>query len=102
MGLDLGLKDTLATRDGDRLQAGHFYREIEQRIAQAQRLGHKRTATRLHRKAARRRKDALHKFSRAIVNRYQRINIGDVSSLKLVKTRMAKSVADAGWGRLKA
>jgi transposase len=27
--------------------------------------------------------------------------IGDVSSLKLVKTRMAKSVLDAGWGMLK-
>ena len=27
--------------------------------------------------------------------------IGDVSSLKLAKTRMAKSVLDAGWGMLK-
>ncbi len=32
---------------------------------------------------------------------YQTINIGDVSSLKLAKTRMAKSVLDAGWGMLK-
>jgi IS605 OrfB family transposase len=51
---------------------------------------------------ARRRKDALHKFSRRIVDQYQHIFIGDVSSLKLVKTRMAKSVLDAGWGMLKA
>jgi IS605 OrfB family transposase len=49
----------------------------------------------------RRRKDALHKFSRRIINRYQTIVIGDVSSLKLAKTRMAKSVLDAGWGMLK-
>jgi IS605 OrfB family transposase len=55
----------------------------------------------LHRKAARRRKDALHKFSRKIVNRYHYIVVGDVSSLKLVKTKMAKSVLDAGWGMLK-
>jgi putative transposase len=27
--------------------------------------------------------------------------VGDVSSLKLVKTRMAKSVLDSGWGLLK-
>ncbi|HKM15701.1 MAG TPA: transposase [Marinospirillum sp.] len=27
--------------------------------------------------------------------------MGNVSSLKLVKTRMAKSVLDAGWGQLK-
>jgi IS605 OrfB family transposase len=43
----------------------------------------------------------LHKFSRRIVDRYQTIVIGDVSSLKLAKTSMAKSVLDAGWGMLK-
>jgi putative transposase len=101
VGIDLGLKDIAATSDGDKLEAGHFYRNIEQKIASAQRRGHKRQAKRLHRTAARRRKDALHKFSRKIVNDYQIIKIGDVSSLKLAKTRMAKSVLDAGWGMLK-
>jgi putative transposase len=101
VGLDLGLKDTAATSDGAKLQSGHFYRNIEQKIATAQRRGHKRQAKRLHRTAARRRKDALHKFSRRIVNEYQSIIIGDVSSLKLAKTPMAKSVLDAGWGMLK-
>jgi IS605 OrfB family transposase len=100
-GLDLGLKDTAVTSDGARLEAGHFYRSIEQKIASAQRRGHKRQAKRLHRTAARRRRDALHRFSRTIVNEYQRIVVGDVSSLKLAKTRMAKSVLDAGWGMLK-
>jgi IS605 OrfB family transposase len=102
VGLDLGLKDVVTTSDGDKLEAGHFYRNIEQTIAQAQRRGHRQQAKRLHRRAARRRKDALHQFSRKIVNRYQRIIVGDVSSQKLVKTRMAKSVLDAGWGMLKA
>jgi putative transposase len=101
VGIDLGLKDIAATSHGEKLQAGHFYRNIEQKIAMAQRRGHKRQAKRLHRIAARRRKDALHKFSRKIVNEYQTIKIGDVSSLKLAKTRMAKSVLDAGWGMLK-
>src|ERR1700675_928408 len=102
VGLDLGLKDTVATSDGKKLEAGHFYRNIEQQIASAQRRGHKRRAKRLHRSAARRRKDALHKFSRRIVNEYQNIVVGDISSFKLAKTRMAKSVLDAGWGMLKA
>jgi len=102
VGIDLGLKDTAVTSDGDRLAAGRFYRDVEQHIGQAQRRGHKRQSKRLHRKAARRRLDALHKFSRRIVNQYQTIDIGDVSSLKLVKTRMAKSVLDSGWGMLKA
>jgi putative transposase len=101
VGLDLGLIDTVATSDGDKLEAGRFYRDIERKIAWAQRRGHKRQAKRLHRTAARRRKDALHQFSRKIVDRYRTIYIGDVSSAKLVKTRMAKSVLDAGWGMLK-
>jgi putative transposase len=102
VGIDLGLKDTAATSDGEKLVAGQFYRGIEQKIAMAQRRAHKRQAKRLHRIASRRRRDALHKFSRKIVERYQTILIGDVSSLKLAKTRMAKSVLDAGWGMLKA
>jgi putative transposase len=102
VGLDLGLKDTVATSDGAKLESGRFYRNIEQKIAQAQRRGHKRQAKRLHRRAARRRKDALHRFSRAIVESYQKIYIGDVSSLELAKTRVAKSVLDAGWGMLRA
>jgi putative transposase len=101
VGLDLGLKDIVATSDGDKLEAGHFYRSIERKIADAQRRGHNRQAKRLHRTAARRRKDALHKFSNKIVSTYQTIKIGDVSSLSLAKTRMAKAVLDAGWGMLK-
>jgi putative transposase len=102
VGLDLGLKDTVATSDGDKLEAGRFYRHIEMKIAQAQRRGHKRQAKRLHRTAARRRKEALHQFSRKIIDQYQTIIVGDVSSTQLAKTRMAKSVLDAGWGMLKA
>ena len=101
VGLDLGLKRTVVASDGERLEAGRFYRQVEQKIAQAQRRGHKRKAKRLNRTAARRRKDALHKFSKKIVDRYQYIVIGDVSSRQLVKTPMAKSVLDSGWGTLK-
>lgn len=101
VGIDLGLKITATTSDGDKLDAGHCYRAIEQKIAQAQRRGHKGQAKRLHRTAARRRQDAVHKFSSKIVKEYQTIYVGDVSSLKLAKTRMAKSVLDAGWGILK-
>ena len=101
VGIDLGLKDTAVTSDGQVLAAGHFYRSIEQEIAQAQRRGHKRQAKRLHRRAANRRKDALHKFTTGIAARYSAIYVGDVSSTKLAKTHMAKSVLDAGWGMLR-
>ena len=36
-----------------------------------------------------------------MVERCAEIYVGDVSSSKLVKTKMAKSVHDAGWARLK-
>jgi len=101
VGIDLGLKDVAVTSDGQRCEAGRPYRGVEQRIAQAQRRGHKRQAKRLHRRAANRRRDALHKFSRQIVDQYQNIVVGDVSSTQLAQTRMAKSVLDSGWGMLR-
>lgn len=101
VGIDLGLKSVAVTSEGDRLECGRFYLSLEAKIAQAQRRGHRQQARRLHRKAARCRADALHKFSRLIVDQYEHIVVGDVSSRKLVKTRMAKSVLDSGWGMLK-
>jgi len=101
VGIDLGLKTIATTSDGEKLQAGRWTQGNADKLAMAQRRGHKRQAKRIHRKAANQRKDALHKFSRMIVDRYQNIVVGDVSSMKLVKTRMAKSVLDSGWGMLK-
>jgi putative transposase len=101
VGIDLGLKTIATTSDGERLDAGRWTQRYADQLASAQRRGHQRQAKRLHRRIVRCRADALHKFSRRIIDRYQTIVVGDVSSLKLAKTRMAKSVLDAGWGRLK-
>jgi IS605 OrfB family transposase len=101
VGIDLGLKTIATTSDGETLEAGRWTHGIADKLAMAQRRGHKKQAKRLHRKAARRRADALHKFSRKIVDQYQYIVVGDVSAPKLAKTRMAKSVLDSGWGMLK-
>jgi IS605 OrfB family transposase len=101
VGIDLGLKDIAVTSEGERLEAGRWTQGSAQKLAWAQRRGHKRQAKRIHRKAARCRVDALHKFSRKMVDRVQTIIVGDVSSLKLVRTRMAKSILNSGWGMLK-
>jgi IS605 OrfB family transposase len=101
VGIDLGIKALAVTSDRDRLEGRHFYRQSEARIAKLQRRGHRKQAKRLHRKVARQRADVCHKFSRSIVDRYQNIYVGDVSSPKLARTRMAKSVLDAGWGQLR-
>jgi len=101
VGVDLGIKDAAVTSDGDRLDAIRFYRDAQHRIGALQRRGHVRQAKRMHRRIRRCRQDACHQFSRKIINTYQKIVVGDVSSLKLAKTRMAKSVLDSGWGMLK-
>jgi putative transposase len=101
VGIDLGLKSIATTSDGATLEAGRWTQRYADRLAAAQRRGHKRQAKRLHRRIARCRADALHKFSRRIIDRYQTIVVGDVSSTQLVRTRMAKSVLDSGWGMLR-
>ena len=70
VGIDLGLRDIAVTSDEDRLGAGRWTHYYARKLASAQRRGHKRQAKRIHRKVARCRADALHKFSRRIVNRY--------------------------------
>jgi IS605 OrfB family transposase len=101
VGVDLGLKTTATCSDGEKLDSGRFYRHLEKALGVAQRAGRKARAKAIHAKIANRRKDALHKFSNALVARCGVIVVGDVSSLKLAKTTMAKSVLDAGWGQLK-
>lgn len=46
-------------------------------------------------------KDYLHKASTRIALAHSVIVVGNVSSSKLARTRMAKSVLDAGWSTLR-
>jgi IS605 OrfB family transposase len=101
VGIDLGLKDIATTSDGEKLAAGRFYRDLESSLGKAQRANKKRRIKAIHAKIKNRRKDALHKFSTAIVKANAAIFVGDVSASKLIKTKMAKSVLDAGWAMLK-
>ena len=101
VGIDLGLSDVATCSDGTRLENGRFYRDLEPALAIAQRANKKARVRAIHAKIANRRKEALHQFSRALVKRCGTIIVGDVSSQKLVKTTLAKSVLDAGWGQLK-
>ncbi|WP_026042476.1 RNA-guided endonuclease InsQ/TnpB family protein [Pantoea sp. A4] len=101
VGIDLGLKDYATPSEGEALVAGRFYRDLEPALGKAQRAGKKARVRAIHAKIKNRRKDALHKYSTALVNRHAAIFVGDVSSSQLAKTRMAKSVLDAGWAMLK-
>lgn len=97
IGIDLGLKDLIACSNGFTVEAQQFYRDLEPKLAVAQRAGQKARVKSIHAKIANRRKDHLHKLTTALVGKHQAIFVGDVSSSQLVKTKHAKSVLDAGW-----
>ncbi|WP_019584589.1 RNA-guided endonuclease TnpB family protein [Thioalkalivibrio sp. ALE16] len=101
IGIDLGLKDVAACSDGTRLEGRKPYRTLEQKLGIAQRARKKQRAKAIHAKIKNRRKDALHQFSSRLVKQNAAIFVGNVSSSNLAKTRMAKSVLDAGWSTLR-
>ena len=100
VGIDLGCK-TAATDSHGHKVIGREYRKLELKLAIAQRAQNKKRVKNIHAKIKNRRNDTLHKYSRKLVNENAAIFVGNVSSLGLAKTKMAKSVLDAGWGSLK-
>lgn len=101
IGIDLGLKDVATCSDGTKLPAERFYRGMENKLKIAQRTNKKARVRAIHAKIKNRRKDMLHKFTTELVKKNAAIFVGDVSSTKLAKTKMAKSIYDASWGLLK-
>lgn len=99
-GIDLGCRTTATTSDGDKLKGRH-YRSLELKLGNAQRANKKKHAKTIHAKIKNQRADGQHKFTRKLVNENAAIFVGNVSSKKLIKTKMAKSVLDAGWYNLK-
>lgn len=100
VGIDLGLKTAVTVSDGQTLE-GRILRAAEKKLAIAQRAGKKRQARTIHAKVRNQRKDALHKFSTALVQQNGAIFVGDVSSTKMIKLGMAKSTNDVGWSMFK-
>jgi IS605 OrfB family transposase len=101
VGIDLGLKDLATLSTGEKVAAPRHYRQHQERLGKAQRAGKKRFARNISAKIANCRKDHLHKVSATIAKTHGTIIVGNVSSHKLARTRMAKSVLDAGWSTLR-
>jgi IS605 OrfB family transposase len=101
VGIDLGLKTAATCSDGAKLERRRITDEFAERLGKAQRANKTKLIKTIHAKIKNKRRDAIHKFTTAMVENYGAIFLGDVSSKKLVKTRMAKSVLDSGWGMLK-
>ena len=100
VGIDLGLKATATCSDGRTLE-GRTYRKHERKLAAAQRARRFKRARAINAKIRNVRQDDAHKFSTTLVRQYGEIYVGNVSPSKLTKTKMAKSVHDAGWASLR-
>ncbi len=96
VGIDLGLKTTATCSNGDTLERQDCYRNLEFKLGKAQRAKDKKRVRAIHAKIKNTRKDAIHKFTHKIVKENSLIVVGNISSKKLAKTKMAKSVLDAG------
>lgn len=101
VGIDLGLKTTATMSNGEKYDGVRAFRGIEGQLAVAQRARKKKRAQALHAKAKNRRIDGLHKLSTRLARENKLVAVGNVSAPKLAKTRMAKSVYDAGWSTLR-
>ncbi len=97
MGIDLGLKDQIACSDGVKHSRENLTRTYADQLAKAQRARKKKRVSALQAKIKNVRRDWTHKATTEIVNRSPFLYVGDASSSKLAKTKMAKSTYDAGW-----
>jgi len=116
IGLDLGLKDACVMSDGEIVPALRSYRKTQGQHRKAGRVVSRRTgakkgekasnrfkkakaiAARIDRKAANQRNDFLHKLSTRLVRDYDGLVIEDLAVAGLAKTKLAKSILDAGMG----
>jgi putative transposase len=112
VGVDLGLNSPVVTSDGEKIANPRFYRAAQRRLRRAQRVLSRRqkgSANRararhrvavVHRKVRDARLDHAHKTALRLVRDNQAVYAEDLCVAGLARTRLAKSVADAGWSQL--
>ncbi|MFE7118245.1 RNA-guided endonuclease InsQ/TnpB family protein [Streptomyces sp. NPDC057654] len=108
-GIDLGLSAFAVLSDGSKIRSPRFLRRAEKKLGRLQRelsrkaRGSKNRArarikvARQHAKVADRRRDFHHKASTQIIRDSQAVYVEDLAVSGLGRTRLAKSVHDAGW-----
>jgi len=101
VGIDLGLKDMATLSNGEKLEAKRIYRGLESKLGIAQRANNKKRVRAIHAKIKNTRKHFNHVESCRIARQHRTVVVGNVSASKLAKTKMAKSVLDAGWYQFK-
>jgi putative transposase len=108
-GIDLGLKHFAVLSDGRKIATPRFLRRAEKKLRRAQQaLSRKEKGSRNRERArlnvarayarvADARRDFHHQLSTALIRENQAVAVEDLAVNGLARTRMAKSVHDAGW-----
>lgn len=108
-GIDVGLKEFLTTSENETVAIPQHYRKSQKRLRVIQKRvsrrkkGSKRRQKALkqlgkqHKKVADKRKDFHFKTANNLLKKYDVVAVEDLNVKGLARTRLAKSVLDAGW-----
>ncbi|WP_293118611.1 transposase [Okeania sp. SIO1I7] len=111
VGIDVGLIDFFVTSDNESVPAPKYLRKSERKLKSAQRKvsrrkkGSKRRQKAIkqlakkHRKVADTRKDFHFKTANQLLSNYDIVAVEKLNIKGMAKSRLAKSVHDAGWGQ---
>ncbi|WP_433347136.1 RNA-guided endonuclease InsQ/TnpB family protein [Microtetraspora malaysiensis] len=108
-GIDLGLSAFAVLSDGRKVDAPRFLRRAEKKLKKLQRVLSRKekgsnnrakarqVVARQHAKVADARREFHHQLSTRLIRDNQAIYVEDLAVAGLARTRLAKSVHDAGW-----
>ncbi|MEH1903446.1 MAG: transposase [Nostoc sp.] len=111
VGIDVGLIDFYVASDNTRIAAPKHLRKAERKLKSAQRrvsrrkkgFNRRRKAIKQlgikHKKVADTRKDFHFKTAKSLLDKYDAVAVEKLNIKGLSKTRLAKSINDAGWGQ---
>lgn len=109
IGIDLGLKEFLTTSEGETVDIPQHYRQsqkrlrvIQKRVSRRKKGSNRRLKAvkqlgKQHKKVADKRQDFHFKTANNLLKKYDVVAVEDFNVKGLARTRLAKSVLDAGW-----
>ncbi|NEP27581.1 transposase, partial [Moorena sp. SIO3I6] len=111
IGIDMGLKSFLVKSNGSEVPIPQYYRKAQKRLKKVQKAvsrskkgsnNRKKAVTKLgkaHKKVADTRKDFHFKTAKGLLDEHDLVAHEKLNIKGLAKTKLAKSILDAGWGQ---